>query len=219
MTDIIKDLNDKRRGIMFVFGAPSGTGKTTVIKKLLAEDDNLNWSVSVTTREKRDGEIDGVDYHFVSEDEYSELLSKDAFYENVNLDYGNRYGTLRSEVDGFLSTGKDVVFDMDLNGLEQVCAKAHHDVVSIFMLPPSITELRRRLEGRNTDSQEVINKRMSMAAERIKQWQYYDYAIVCMNPEQAVADIKRIMFAERQKRERQLGLNQFTENLLAEANK
>lgn len=219
MTDILQELNNKRRGVMFVFGAPSGTGKTTVIKKLLAEDDSLNWSVSVTTRPAREGEVDGVDYHFVSEEEYSEMLKNDAFYENVNLDYGNRYGTLRSEVDEFLCSGKDVVFDMDLNGLEQVCAKAHNDVVSIFLLPPSVHELRRRLEGRKTDSAEVINKRMSMAADRIIQWKYYDYVVVCMSPEQAASEIKHIMFAERQKRERQAGLSEFTKSLLEEINK
>ena len=146
MSELLHELNDVRRGIMFVMEAPSGTGKTTVIKRLLAEDKHLNWSVSVTTRQPREGEVNGVDYYFVSDEEYDKLLKEDAFYECVDSQYGCRYGTLRSEVDGFINVGKDVLFDMDWDGLRQLKEKAPNDVVSIYMLPPSVKELRRRLE-------------------------------------------------------------------------
>ena len=124
MTDILEHLNSVRHGVMFVIEAPSGTGKTTVIKKLLEEDEHLNWSVSVTTRKRREGEVDGVDYHYVSDEEYDKLLAEDAFYEYVDSQYGCRYGTLRSEVDGFINVGKDVIFDMDWDGLRQLKEKA-----------------------------------------------------------------------------------------------
>jgi guanylate kinase len=216
MTDIIGQLNKVRRGVMFVIEAPSGTGKTTVIKKLLAEDKNLKFSVSVTTRERRKGEVDGVDYKYVTDAEYDKLLAEDAFYETVDSQYGHRYGTLRSEVDGFLNVGQDVIFDMDWLGMRQVKAKAPNDVVSIYMLPPSIKELRRRLEGRHTDSIETINKRMDLVLEKMEHWTEYDYVIICVNPEQATQTIQKIFSAERLKRVRQTGLIEFTQNLVDE---
>lgn len=217
MSEILEHLNNVRRGVMFVIEAPSGTGKTTVIKKLLEEDKRLNWSVSVTTRKPREGEVDGVDYHYVSDAEYDKLLKEDAFYEFVDSQYGCRYGTLRSEVDGFLNVGHDVVFDMDWDGLRQMKSKAPNDVVSIYMLPPSVKELRRRLEGRGTDSRETIEKRMNMLLEKMKHWVEYDYVVICENPEQATAAIQKIIFAERMKRVRQLGLTEFTQHLVDEA--
>lgn len=216
MTDILEELDKVRRGVMFVIEAPSGTGKTTVIKKLLEQDKNLKFSVSVTTREPRAGEVNGVDYIYVSEAEYDKLLAEDAFYETVDSQYGHRYGTLRSEVDSFLNVGQDVVFDMDWVGLRQVKAKAPQDVVSIYMLPPSIKELRRRLEGRHTDSAETINKRMNLVLEKMEHWTEYDYVVVCMNPEQATATIQKIFYAERLKRTRQTGLLKFTQDLVNE---
>ncbi|MBP1532139.1 MAG: guanylate kinase, partial [Alphaproteobacteria bacterium] len=205
-----------RHGVMFVIEAPSGTGKTTIIKRLLAEDDSLNWSVSVTTRKRREGEVDGVDYHYVTDAEYDKLLQEDAFYELVDSQYGSRYGTLRSEVDGFINVGKDVIFDMDWDGLRQMREKAPKDVVSIYMLPPSIKVLRERLEGRHTDSQEIIDKRMNLVLEKMKHWTEYDYVVICMNPEQATKTIQKIIFAERMKRERQTGLKEFTQSLVDE---
>lgn len=213
MDNILEQLNKVRRGVMFIIEAPSGTGKSTVIKKLLAEDKNLKFSVSVTTRQRREGEVDGVDYRYVSDAEYDDLLAKDAFYETVDSLYGGRYGTLRSEVDGFLNVGQDVIFDMDWLGMEQIKSKAPDDVVSIYMLPPSIKELRRRLEGRHTDSMEKINKRMGLVLEKMKHWVEYDYVIICMNPEQASDAIKKIIAAERLKRVRQTGLVDFTKSL------
>lgn len=219
MSELLHELNDVRRGIMFVIEAPSGTGKTTVIKRLLAEDKHLNWSVSVTTRQPRAGEVNGVDYYYVSDEEYDKLLKEDAFYECVNSQYGCRYGTLRSEVDGFINVGKDVLFDMDWDGLRQLKEKAPNDVVSIYMLPPSVKELRRRLEGRGTDTQETINKRMNMLVDKMKHWVEYDYVLICENPEQATLAIRRIFFAERMKRVRQTGLVEFTQKLVDEVRK
>lgn len=216
MSELLHELNDARRGIMFVIEAPSGTGKTTVIKRLLAEDKHLNWSVSVTTRQPRAGEVNGVDYYYVSDEEYDKLLKEDAFYECVNSQYGCRYGTLRSEVDGFINVGKDVLFDMDWDGLRQLKEKAPNDVVSIYMLPPSVKELRRRLEGRGTDSKETIDKRMNMLVDKMKHWVEYDYVLICENPEQATLAIRRIFFAERMKRVRQTGLVEFTQKLVDE---
>ena len=216
MTDILEQLDKVRRGVMFVIEAPSGTGKTTVIKQLLAQDKELKFSVSVTTRTRREGEVDGVDYHYVTDAEYDKLLAEDAFYETVNSQYGGRYGTLRSEVDSFLNVGQDVIFDMDWIGLRQVKEKAPQDVVSIYMLPPSIKELRRRLEGRGTDSQEIINKRMGMVLEKMEHWTEYDYVVICLNPEQTVTTIQKIITAERMKRVRQLGLIDFTQKLVEE---
>lgn len=216
MSEIIEKLNSVRRGVMFVIEAPSGTGKTTIIKKLLAEDPKLNFSVSVTTRKRREGEVDGVDYHYVSDEEYDQMLKEDAFYEFVDSQYGNRYGTLRSEVDGFINVGHDVIFDMDWLGLRQLKEKAAEDVVSIYMLPPSIKELRRRLEGRHTDSREVIEKRMGLIEEKMKHWTEYDYVLICENPEQATKTIQKIFSAERLKRKRQVGLKDFTQSLLDE---
>ncbi|MBQ9035251.1 MAG: guanylate kinase [Alphaproteobacteria bacterium] len=218
MTDILEQLDEVRRGVMFVIEAPSGTGKTTVIRKLLAEDEDLKFSVSVTTRQRREGEVDGVDYQYVSDAEYDKLLAEDAFYETVDSLYGCRYGTLRSEVDGFLNVGQDVIFDMDWLGLEQMKAKAPQDVVSIYLLPPSIKELRRRLEGRHTDSIEKINKRMGLVLEKMAHWTEYDYVIVCLNPEQATDTLKKIIAAERLKRVRQTGLKDFTQKLIDEVN-
>lgn len=216
MTDILEQLDKVRHGVMFVIEAPSGTGKTTVIKKLLAEDKNLKWSVSATTRPPREGEVDGVDYHFISDEQYDKLLAEDAFYEYVNSQYGARYGTLRSEVDDFINVGQDVLFDMDWEGLRQIKAKAPQNVVSIYMLPPSIKELRRRLEGRHTDSLEIINKRMSMTADKLIHWTEYDYAVICVSVEQTCQKIQKIISAERMKRVRQTGMQHFVQNLIDE---
>lgn len=216
--DIIEHLSKVRHGVMFIIGAPSGTGKSTVIKKLLEKDANLNWSVSVTTREKRAGEVEGKDYHYVSEEQYKKLLEEGAFYECVNSQYGHCYGTLKSEVDGFINIGQDVIFDLDVEGLRQIREKAPQDVVSVYMLPPSISELRRRLEGRGTDSAEIIDRRMSLAGEQLINWEEYDYVVVSDDPEQVTEKISKIISAERMKRWRQTGLKEFAKQLIAEVN-
>lgn len=217
MTDILKQFSKTRRGVMLILGGPSGTGKSSVVKKMLELDKNISWSVSVTTRTPREGEQDGVDYYFVSDEQYDKYRNEDAFYEYVDSEYGSRYGTLRSEVDEFINVGRDVIFDMDQDGLRQMKAKAPYDVVSIFLLPPSIKELRKRLEGRNTDSQEIIDKRMSMAVDRLKYWADYDYVVVSLDLDQTVETVRQILSAERMKRQRQTGLFKFTDELNQEA--
>lgn len=219
MTDIIEQLRKVRRGAMFIIEAPSGTGKTSVIKKLMSLDGNLKFSVSVTTRQPRAGEVDGTDYYFISDEKYDELLHKDAFYEYVNSQYGHRYGTLRSEVDSFINVGQDVVFDMDWVGLRQMKGKAPDDVVSIYLLPPSIKELRTRLEGRGTDSREIINQRMNVILDKMRHWTEYDYVVVNVDLDQTVETIREIISAERIKRVRQTGLKDFVAELEKEVRK
>ena len=199
MNDIIDKLKRVRRGAMFIIEGPSGTGKGAVCKEILAQDEHIKFSVSVTTRPKRDTEVE------------------DAFYECVDSQYGARYGTLRSEVDGFLNVGEDVLFDMDWAGARQMKAKAPDDVVTIYLLPPSIVELRRRLYGRGTDSEEVIKKRMSQFPDKVSHWKEFDYVLLNVNLEETVYKVQKIISAERMKRVRQTGLAEFVEHLLTEA--
>ncbi len=218
MEDVIDYLSRERRGAMFLIEAPSGTGKGTIIKELLKKDDKLKFSVSVTTRPPRSNEVDGVDYHFISDEQYDKYKEEDAFYEYVDSQYGNRYATLRSEVDRFLALGEDVIFDIDWMGARQVKEKAPQDVVTIYMLPPSVKEVRRRLEKRGTDSHEVIEKRMKLIGEKLSHWQEFDYVVVCENPEYASETIMHIIWGERMKRTRQQkGLEHFVKELMEEA--
>ena len=215
--DIIDHLRQTRKGAMFIIEAPSGTGKTTVIKEILRQDPNLKFSVSVTTRQKREGEEEGVDYYYISNEEYDALRAEDAFYECVDSQYGSRYGTLKSEVDSFINVGQDVVFDLDWVGMRQMKEKAPDKVVSIYLLPPSIAEVKRRLIGRGTDSAAVIEKRMDLIVEKIKHWDEFDYVIINLNLEETIRKVRRIISCERMKRVRQLGLNSFVEGLIKEA--
>lgn len=217
MNKIIEKIKQQRKGAMFIIEAPSGTGKSVVIKELLRQDPNLKFSVSVTTRERREGEVDGLDYHYISDVQYDEFLAQDAFYEYVNSQYGNRYGTLRSEVDSFINVGKDVVFDVDWEGMRQIKAKAPNEVVSIYLLPPSIKELRRRLEKRGTDSKEVIEKRMALIVDKLKHWNEFDYAIVNVDVDETVTKIQKIISCERMKRVRQIGIKVFVDALMKQA--
>jgi guanylate kinase len=198
--------------------APSGTGKGTIIKELMKRDEKLKFSVSVTTRPPRNNEVDGVDYYFISDEQYDKYKAEDAFYEYVDSQYGNRYATLRSEVDNFLNVGEDVIFDIDWVGARQMKEKAPDQVVTIYMLPPSIKELRRRLEGRKTDSQEVIDKRMGMVVDKLVHWQEFDYVVVCDTVEDTVEKIRRIISGERMKRVRQQeGLSTVVNKLIEES--
>lgn len=218
MDDVVNYLRKVRKGAMFLIDAPSGTGKGTIIKELMKYDSKLKFSVSVTTRPRRNNEVDGVDYYFITDEQYDKYKSEDAFYEYVDSQYGNRYATLRSEVDSFLNVGEDVIFDIDWVGARQMKEKAPNDVVTIYMLPPSIKELRRRLEGRKTDSQEVIDKRMSMVVDKIDHWKEFDYVVICDNPEDTAEKIRRIISGERMKRVRQQeGLENFVNELINEA--
>ena len=213
---IIDRLKKVRKGAMFIIEAPSGTGKGTVAKELLKRDPNIKFSVSVTTRDPRPGEVEGVDYYFVTNEQYDEFLAKDAFYEYVDSQYGSRYGTLRSEVDSFINVGQDVLFDMDWAGARQMRKKAPDDVVTIYLLPPSIKELRSRLENRGTDSKEVIEKRMGIILDKMSHWDEFDYVIVNVNLEETVLKIQKIISGERMKRVRQVGLKGFVKELIKE---
>jgi len=215
--DIIQHLRATRKGAMFIIEAPSGTGKTSVIKEILKQDPNLKFSVSVTTRAKREGEEEGVDYYYITNEEYDQLKAEDAFYECVDSQYGSRYGTLKSEVDSFINIGQDVIFDLDWVGMRQMKEKAPDNVVSIYLLPPSIAEVKRRLINRGTDSATVIEKRMSLIVEKITHWDEFDYVIINLNLEDTIKKVRRIISCERMKRVRQLGLNRFVEELLEEA--
>lgn len=215
--DVIEHLKTTRKGAMFIIEAPSGTGKTTIIKELLAQDPNLKFSVSVTTRQKREGEVEGVDYYYITNEEYDMLKAQDAFYEYVDSQYGSRYGTLRSEVDSFINIGQDVIFDLDWVGMQQMKEKAPDKVVSIYLLPPSVAEVKRRLISRGTDSNAVIEKRMDLIVEKIRHWNEFDYVLVNANLEETIAKVRRIISCERMKRVRQVGLKSFVEQLIAEA--
>ena len=217
MEDVINYLRKVRRGTMFIIEGPSGTGKGTVIKEILARDPHIKFSVSVTTRPPRKGEVNGVDYYFISDEEYDRLKTEDAFYEYVDSQYGSRYGTLRSEVDSFINVGEDVLFDMDWAGARQMKEKAKDDVVTIYLLPPSIKELRRRLENRGTDSKEIIDKRMNMILDKITHWDEFDYVIVNVNLEETIIKVQKIISGERMKRVRQTGLKKFVNELIKEA--
>lgn len=215
--EIIERLKKVRKGAMFVIEGPSGTGKGTICKEILRSDKNIKFSVSVTTRQPREGEVDGVDYFFINDEKYDNLLVSDAFYEHVESQYGARYGTLKSEVDSFINVGQDVLFDMDWLGARQMKAKAgSENVVTIYLLPPSIKELRRRLEGRGTDSAEVIEKRMAIIMDKMSHWSEFDYVIVNVDLEETVAKIRKIISGERMKRVRQVGLNKFVKELVKE---
>lgn len=217
MSIVIEYLKRVRRGAMFIIEGPSGTGKGAVCKELLAQDPNIKFSVSVTTRKKREGEEDGVDYHFITEKKFSKLVEEDAFYECVNSQYGHHYGTLKSEVDSFLNVGEDVLFDMDWAGARQMKAKAPNDVVTIYLLPPSIQELCRRLHKRGTDSEETINKRMAQFKDKVSHWKEFDYVLVNVNLDETVCKVQKIISAERMKRVRQTGLQEFVDELVKEA--
>ena len=215
--DIIEHLKTTRKGAMFIIEAPSGTGKTSVIKELLAQDPNLKFSVSVTTRTKRNGEKEGVDYYYITDKEFDKLKAQDAFYECVDSQYGARYGTLKSEVDSFINVGQDVIFDLDWIGMRQMREKAPEKVVSIYLLPPSVAEVKRRLINRGTDSAAIIEKRMDLIVEKITHWNEFDYVIVNVNLEETIKKVRRIISCERMKRVRQEGLQPFVEKLIAEA--
>ncbi|MBO4294723.1 MAG: guanylate kinase [Alphaproteobacteria bacterium] len=215
--NVIEHLKTTRKGAMFIIEAPSGTGTTSVIKEILAQDPNLKFSVSVTTRPKREGEEEGVDYYYITDKEYDKLKEEDAFYECVDSQYGARYGTLKSEVDTFINVGQDVVFDLDWIGMLQIKEQAPDKVVSIYLLPPSVAEVKKRLVGRGTDSAAVIEKRMNLIVEKIKHWNEFDYVIVNQNLEDTIRKVRRIISCERMKRVRQVGLQDFVDNLIKEA--
>jgi guanylate kinase len=210
MTD---GLRIKRRGMMLVLSSPSGAGKTTLSRRLLASDPDFTMSVSVTTRARREMEVEGEDYHFISEQEFLRQVKEDKLLEHAVV-FGNRYGTPRAAVEEALSHGHDVLFDIDWQGTQQLKEKAREDVVSIFILPPSRAELERRLKERAQDTPDVVAKRMAKANDEISHWAEYDYVIINDDLLKAEARIEEIIGAERLKRTRQTGLSDFVRNLI-----
>ena len=201
-----------RRGLLFVLSSPSGAGKSTVARKLLAADDNLAMSVSATTRSMRSGEVDGVDYHFVGLDRFREMVAGGDFLEWAHV-FGHRYGTPRSPVEDMLARGCDVLFDIDWQGAQQLFQQAGGDVVRAFIFPPSMDELERRLRARATDSDDVIDARMARAANEISHWDGYDYVLVNDDVERCFDAVKSILKTERLKRSRQTSLIGFVRSL------
>ena len=190
-------MKEEQKGMLLVLSGASGTGKGTLLEKLLKDDPTFGFSVSVTTREMRSNEIADVHYHFLSEEEYDKLLEEDAFLEHATV-HGKRYGTLKSEVFDRMERGQNVVLDIDVQGALQVMEK-YPGCVSLFVLPPSFAELRRRLEGRQTDAQEVIERRLKNAREEVKLVDRYQYVIVNDDLETAYQQLRSITEAEKRR--------------------
>jgi len=205
-----------RRGLMFVLSSPSGAGKTTLTRLLREQEPSLSLSVSVTTRGRRPSEVEGVHYHFIAETDFQAMQARGDLLEWAEV-HGNHYGSPRREVERALEAGQDILFDIDYQGTRQLVANAPDDVVSIFILPPSMTELRARLERRAEDSQDVIEKRLENARREIMRWSEYRYVLVNDDLDRTFSRLRIILAAERLKRERQTGLGQFIDQLLAES--
>ena len=203
-----------RRGLMLVLSSPSGAGKTTLSRKLLEADPGVELSVSVTTRKQRPGEIDGRDYHFIDAGRFETMARRGELLEWAQV-FGHHYGTPRAPVEAALLSGHDILFDIDWQGTQQLRAKADHDLVSVFVLPPSMPDLERRLRRRAQDSDEVICTRMATAAEEMSHWAEYDYIVINSNLDEAFKELQAILLAERLKRERQTGLSAFVRGLQA----
>ncbi|HWJ39015.1 MAG TPA: guanylate kinase [Sphingomicrobium sp.] len=206
----------QRRGLLIVLSSPSGAGKSTIARMLLEADSEVTMSISATTRPMRPGEVDDVDYHFVDEDGFDAMIEDGEFVEWAPV-FGYRYGTPKAPVKQALRQGRDILFDIDWQGTQQLEAAMGEDLVSIFILPPSMPELERRLSGRGTDSESVIADRMSRAAGEISHWPEYEYVLVNRDMDQCLAQVRAIVAAERVKRTRQIGLVAFVRDLIGPA--
>jgi len=202
----------ERRGLMFVLSSPSGAGKTTLSRMLVAETPALQMSVSATTRPKRPGETEGRDYYFVDQARFDAMVAGGELLVCANV-FDNRYGTPRAPVEAALSAGQDVLFDIDWQGTQQLREKARADVVSVFILPPSAPDLEKRLHSRAQDSDAVIRGRMSRATHELSHWAEYDYIVINHDIDEAFAEVQSILKAERLKRERRTGLTTFVREL------
>ena len=201
-----------RRGLMLVLSSPSGAGKTTIARALLERDDNISMSVSATTRPKRPGEVSGSDYQFVDLTTFNLMVNRQELLEYAKV-FGNYYGTPRALVEASLSEGRDVLFDIDWQGTQQLAQNARDDLVSVFTLPPSTKELHRRLERRAQDPADVVAQRMAKAPDEMSHWAEYDYIIINRDIGDSVDAVQSILVAERLKRERQVGLTDFVKGL------
>lgn len=202
----------KRRGLMFVLSSPSGAGKTTIARRLLAEDAELRMSVSVTTRPMRPGEEEGRDYFFTDRPGFERMVAGEEFLEWAEV-FGNLYGTPKADIKAGLKEGQDFLFDIDWQGTQQLYQRAETDVVRVFLLPPSIAELERRLSARGTDSAEVIAGRMARARAEISHWDGYDYVVINDDIDACFTKVRTILEAERMSRARQTGLVDFVRGL------
>jgi guanylate kinase len=209
------ETNIRRRGLMLVLSSPSGAGKSTIARNLLESDPSLNLSVSVTTRPRRGSEIDGVHYHFLSPRDFERLRDSDALLEWAEV-HGNYYATPREPVEAAMAEGRDMLFDIDWQGALQLKDKMRVDIVSIFILPPSMSELKARLKRRAEDADEAIERRLQNAREEIEHWKEYDFVVVNHDLNQAFAEVRAIVAAERLRRDRRPGLFDFVSGLLDE---
>ncbi|PYF03398.1 guanylate kinase [Rhodopseudomonas faecalis] len=205
----------ERRGLMFVLSSPSGAGKTTLSRMLVSETPELEMSVSATTRPMRPGEIEGRDYYFVDRSKFDAMIAADEFLEWANV-FDNRYGTPRAAVETALAAGRDVLFDIDWQGTQQLRSRAPNDVVSVFILPPSVQALEHRLHTRAQDSDEVIRGRMRKAGDEMSRFDAYDYIVVNDNIGMAFESVRAILRAEQLKRARQVGLDAFVQRMRLE---
>lgn len=202
----------QRRGLMLVLSSPSGAGKTTITRRLLEKDGNIDLSISVTTRAARPGETDGVHYHFIDVPTYQKMVADGQLLEHAHV-FGNYYGTPKGPVDEALSQGRDVIFDVDWQGARQIREAAPNDLVSVFILPPGADELERRLRARGQDSDTEIAKRMAVAGQEIVHYPEYQYVLVNRDIDACLADVEAILQAERHKLDRQMGLRDFVSDL------
>ncbi|WP_422373359.1 guanylate kinase [Hoeflea sp.] len=203
----------KRRGLMLVISSPSGAGKSTIARNVLEHDPGLSMSVSVTTRSRRASEIEGVHYHFKSQREFERMRASEALLEWAEV-HGNFYGTPREAAEVAMAEGRDMLFDIDWQGAQQLQEKMSADVVSIFILPPSMDELRARLQRRAEDAEDVIERRLANARAEIEHWREYDYVVVNDDLDRAYTAVRSIVQAERLRRDRRPGLFDFIQGLL-----
>ncbi|MBC8269143.1 MAG: guanylate kinase [Rhodospirillaceae bacterium] len=205
----------KRRGLMIVLSSPSGAGKSTISRALMERDDNLTMSVSATTRTARPGEVDGKDYYFVDKAAFDTMVAEGKMLEHAQV-FDHFYGTPKEPVEAALIEGRDVMFDVDWQGTQQLAENASKDLVRVFILPPSMEELERRLYARAQDSEDVVKKRMAEAASEMSHYPEYDYIVVNTDIDDSVSRVEAILIAERQKKARLIGLHEFVSDISGE---
>lgn len=201
-----------RRGFMFVLSSPSGAGKTTIANRLLQYEEDINLSISYTTRPKRSSEVDGTDYYFIDENKFQVMVENEEFLEYATV-FGHLYGTPKARIQENMAAGIDVLFDIDWQGTQQLKQVSSGDLVSVFVLPPSMTTLEERLRKRDEDAEDVVSHRMDKAAEEISHWAEYDYILINDDLDQSVQEVRSILMSERSKRRRQTGLPDFVKGL------